>query len=234
MPSHPRARQEPQHERSSGERDGVRVVETSVARKVMRVTLVAMGVVVLSVIAALIGLRARAARLAEPPTPPADVARAPAAARVVTSAVPPGATLPVVPPQPPAAPRAASPRRIERPAAPAAGPPAQQDAPFTIGGPDDTSGIRAFPPMGSKPVKRGLIVPDDFELPPGYVRHFQSTDDGERLPAILMFSPDYEWVDAQGRRVDVPADRIVPPELAPPGLAIRMLEAPASPPDRRP
>ena len=51
--------------------------------------------------------------------------------------------------------------------------------------------------MGTKPIKRGIIVPDDFELPPGYVRHFQSTDNGERLPAILMFSPDYEWVDAR-------------------------------------
>jgi hypothetical protein len=90
--------------------------------------------------------------------------------------------------------------------------------------------------MGTKLVKRGIIVPDDFELPPGYVRHFQSTDDGERLPAILMFSPDYEWVDAQGHPLALPADRIVPPEMAPPGLPIKMLEpaAPKVPPDGRP
>ena len=40
-----------------------------------------------------------------------------------------------------------------------------------------------------------------FELPEGYVRHYQSTDDGEQLPAILMFHPDYEFVDEQGQVV---------------------------------
>jgi hypothetical protein len=90
--------------------------------------------------------------------------------------------------------------------------------------------------MGTKPIKRGIIVPDDFELPPGYVRHFQSTDDGQRLPAILMFSPDYEWVDAQGKPLALPPDRVVPPEMAPPGLPIQLLEPPApkAPPDGRP
>jgi hypothetical protein len=124
---------------------------------------------------------------------------------------------------------------VRRDPPPAAEPPAKQDAPFTIGPPEDRSGIRAFPPMGTKPVKRGIVVPDDFELPPGYVRHFQSTDDGQRLPAILMFSPDYAWEDAQGRPVAIPEDRVVPPEMAPPGLPIQMLEPPAPPdPDRRP
>ena len=87
-------------------------------------------------------------------------------------------------------------------------------------------GIRVFPPPGTKPIKRGIIVPEDFALPPGYVRHYQATDDGERLPAILMFHPDYEFVDAQGRPVSLPEDRLVPPDMAPPGLRIEMLQVP--------
>jgi hypothetical protein len=119
------------------------------------------------------------------------------------------------------------------PAAPSAEPPAKDDVPFTISNSKEPSGVQLFPPRGTKPIKRGIIVPDDFELPTGYVRHFQSTDNGERLPAILMFSPDYEWVDAAGRPLTIPADRVVPPELAPPGLPIQILEPPAQtpPPD---
>ena len=71
-------------------------------------------------------------------------------------------------------------------------------------------------------------MPDDFELPEGYVRHYQATDDGESLPAILMFHPDYEWLDENGDAIALPEDRIVPPELAPPGMPIEMLELPAS------
>ena len=91
---------------------------------------------------------------------------------------------------------------------------------------DAPTGIALFPPPGTKPIKRGIVVPDDFELPDGYVRHFQATDDGKMLPAILMFHPDYQPVDANGEPVPLPADRIVPPELAPAGLAIQMLEPP--------
>ena len=80
-------------------------------------------------------------------------------------------------------------------------------------------GIAAFGLPGSDPPKSGIIVPEEFELPEGYVRHYQSTDDGEALPAILMFHPDYEFVDAQGQVIPLPKDRIVPPEMAPPGLA---------------
>ena len=72
----------------------------------------------------------------------------------------------------------------------------------------------------------GIIVPDDFELPPGYVRHHQVTDDGTALPPILMFHPDFDWVDAQGRPIQLPADHVVPAELAPPGMPVRMLEVP--------
>ncbi|MDX2167194.1 MAG: hypothetical protein SF182_09030 [Deltaproteobacteria bacterium] len=88
------------------------------------------------------------------------------------------------------------------------------------------SGIQLFPAPGTKPLKPGIIVPPDFELPPGYVRHFQTTDDGEQLAPILMFHPDFDWVDGAGRPLTLPEDRIVPPELAPPGLTIRMLEVP--------
>jgi hypothetical protein len=87
-------------------------------------------------------------------------------------------------------------------------------------------GIAAFPPPGTDPPKSGVIVPDDFELPEGYVRHFQTTDDGEPLPPILMFHPDYEFVDEQGMPIAIPPDRVVPPELVPPGFPVRMLEVP--------
>jgi hypothetical protein len=87
-------------------------------------------------------------------------------------------------------------------------------------------GIAAFPPPGTKPIKRGILVPDDFELPPGFVRHYQATDDGEQVPAILMFHPDYQPVDERGVPIPLPANRVVPPEMAPAGLPIQMLEVP--------
>jgi hypothetical protein len=86
------------------------------------------------------------------------------------------------------------------------------------------TGIMLFPAPGTDPPKKGLIVPEDFELPPGYVRHYQTTDDGEQLPAILMFSPDKPPLDANGQPMEVPEDRIVTPELAPPGMPVHMLE----------
>ena len=95
-----------------------------------------------------------------------------------------------------------------------------------LGKPGDQAGIAAFPPPGTKPIKRGIVVPEDFELPAGYVRHHQTTDDGRQLPAVLMFHPDFELVDASGNAVPLPADRLVPPDLAPEGLAIELLDAP--------
>lgn len=87
-------------------------------------------------------------------------------------------------------------------------------------------GIYAFPKPGTKPVRGGLLVPDDYVLPPGFVRHVQTTDDGRQLPPILMFHPDFHPTDARGRPVEVPLDRIVPPELSPPDLPQRWLEPP--------
>jgi hypothetical protein len=89
-----------------------------------------------------------------------------------------------------------------------------------------TSGLGAFSPPGTRPPKVGLAVPEDFELPAGYVRHYQATDDGQRIEPILMFSPDVRWHDAAGRPIALPEDRVVPPELAPPGLALRRIVIP--------
>jgi hypothetical protein len=68
----------------------------------------------------------------------------------------------------------------------------------------EKEGIAAFPPPGTDPPKSGILVPEDYELPPGYVRHYQVTDDGKRLGAILMFSPDYEFVDQAAVRFPCP------------------------------
>ena len=87
-------------------------------------------------------------------------------------------------------------------------------------------GLGAFPPPGTSPPLQGLAVPEDFALPEGYVRHHQVTDAGEPIEPILMFSPDYQFVDAAGQPIALPENRVVPPELAPPGLPIRPVEIP--------
>ena len=87
------------------------------------------------------------------------------------------------------------------------------------------TGIGAFNPPGTSPPLAGLAVPDDFELPKGFVRHHQVTDQGEPLEPILMFSPDIEYYEAAGN-VPVPEDRIVTVELAPPGMPIREMIPP--------
>jgi hypothetical protein len=226
MASHPRG--------ASGQ--GIRVLRTSAARRIVRLTFLAMGVVVLAVVGALIALRVPGAARHDVPEPPrTNVATAAPDTRRSFVIPPPADAVAQADTSSPKEP-AQRPRAVPRPPpAPAAEPPAKDDVPFTINDSKEPSGVQLFPPMGTKPIKRGIIVPDDFELPTGYVRHFQSTDNGERLPAILMFSPDYEWVDAAGRPLTIPPDRVVPPELAPPGLPIQILEPPASkaPPDER-
>ncbi len=94
----------------------------------------------------------------------------------------------------------------------------------------DQGGIAAFNPPGTNPPLRGLAVPEDFALPEGYVRHHQVTDDGQPIEAILMFAPDYVLRDASGDPIPIPEDRVVPPELAPPGLVIRPITIPPPPP----
>ena len=88
-------------------------------------------------------------------------------------------------------------------------------------------GLGAFTPPGTRPPLIGLAVPEDFDMPAGYVRHYQVTDDGQRIEPILMFSPDVRFVEVAGQQVAVPADRVVPPEMAPPGLPIRRIAVPA-------
>ena len=118
---------------------------------------------------------------------------------------------------------ATPPPAAQQPAAPEPQPEAPMDSS------DKNAGIAAFPPPGTKPIKAGIIVPDGYQLPPGYVRHVQTTDDGEELPPILMFHPDFQPRDASGQPVPVPPDRVVPPELAPPGMPIQLLTPPPPP-----
>lgn len=87
-------------------------------------------------------------------------------------------------------------------------------------------GIAAFNPPGTSPVLRGIAVPPEFVLPPGYVRHHQVTDQGEDIEPILMFAPDVQFFDEDGRPIAIPEDRVVPPELVPPGLPIRPIDVP--------
>ncbi|MET3131117.1 hypothetical protein AAKU55_001375 [Oxalobacteraceae bacterium GrIS 1.11] len=91
------------------------------------------------------------------------------------------------------------------------------------------TGLGAFAPPGTRPPLVGLAVPDDFVLPKGYVRHHQATDDGQRIETILMFAPDFQLYDANKQPIAMPSDRVVPPELAPPGLPIRRIVVPAAP-----
>jgi len=88
------------------------------------------------------------------------------------------------------------------------------------------TGLGAFNPPGTSPPLVGLAVPEDFVLPEGYVRHHQVTDEGVAIEPILMFSPDVVLRDAQGRPIALPADRVVPPALAPPGLPLRQIRIP--------
>lgn len=89
------------------------------------------------------------------------------------------------------------------------------------------SGIGAFPPPGTKKPLEGIAVPEDFELPPGYVRHHQTTDDGQPVEPILMYSPDHEFLDAEGRPLAIPEDRVVPADRLPPGLPNRRVRIPS-------
>jgi hypothetical protein len=77
-----------------------------------------------------------------------------------------------------------------------------------------------------KPFRIGVVVPKDFELPPGYVRHYQMNEDGTALPPILMYHPDFKTMSEGGVELEIPEDRIVPPDDLPVGLKSLMLEIP--------
>jgi hypothetical protein len=219
---------EPGKTKSRIDADGVKVVEVAgVRRSAWLIALALLFVVAASVLAWRIGLRADAPGVEAEPEVAVETARAPAEAGSAPAA--PGALV---------EPRAHTVQRKPAPTAPP--PPASNEAPPAeppplpelpdgpVGGP---SGIAVFPPPGTDPPKVGILVPDDFELPEGYVRHYQATDDGELLPPILMFHPDYEFLDPNGQPIELPEDLIVPPELAPPGLEPNLLELPAPLPD---
>jgi len=89
------------------------------------------------------------------------------------------------------------------------------------------SGIGLFPPPGTDPIKVGIVVPDDYELPEGYLSHHQVMDDGRELPPILLFHPDFELLDETGHQIPLPLDHVVPPELAPPGMPVELLVVPS-------
>ncbi len=96
------------------------------------------------------------------------------------------------------------------------------------------TGLGAFNPPGTSPPLVGLAVPPDFPLPDGYVRHHQTTDDGQDIEPILMFAPDRTFYDRSGRAIELPKDRVVPPEWAPPGLPIRRVVVPPPLPPGKP
>lgn len=83
------------------------------------------------------------------------------------------------------------------------------------------TGLGAFNPPGTSPPLTGLAVPPDFQLPDGYARHHQVTDEGVPIEPILMFAPGFTLRDAQGRLIALPANRVVPPALAPAGFPVR-------------
>lgn len=83
------------------------------------------------------------------------------------------------------------------------------------------TGIGAFNPPGTSPPLAGLAVPEDFPLPNGYARHHQVTDEGVPIEPILMFVPGFTLRDPQGRLIALPANRVVPPGLAPLGFPLR-------------
>ena len=88
------------------------------------------------------------------------------------------------------------------------------------------TGLGAFNPPGTSPPLVGLAVPEDYPLPEGYVRHYQATDEGQAIEPILMYSPDYEFLDAAGQAIEIPADRVVRVAQAPAGLPIRQVRIP--------
>jgi hypothetical protein len=208
--------------RTRVDEDGVKTVETPGVRGAVWLLAAA----ILAVGAAFFGgLRFLASESAERPRQPAPAAHAreEGGQRVSRTANRPQRKLVAR-----SAPRRAAPGASAAQAGAAASRPApgSSDAAAAPAAEDEPTGIALFPPPGTDPPKSGIIVPEDFALPEGFVRHHQVTDDGKPLPPILMFHPDYEFVDENGAPLEIPADHVVPPELAPPGLPVQILEVP--------
>jgi len=217
--------------------DGVRTISTGESRRVTWIVAHAIVVPVLAIVAAIVALRAAPSGSAAVTAPPARVAvddeaaspSSDASTRVAAPA--PVAAAPVLsgvaaPPHPAATHEDVIPHRIaNRRAAPAENPEDDdrpnidaRDAIPALIADGEQGGITVFPLPGTKPIKSGIIVPDDYQLPEGYVRHYQATDDGKMLPPILMFHPDYEFANDRGEPIAVPENRVVPRDQAPRGL----------------
>jgi hypothetical protein len=204
----PRARSE---DKTSGRDDGLTIAPAPGGRKTLFL-LAGAGALAAVTLLSLFGPR-------QPDTPPAPPA-VPSAVHPAPSAPTPRVEVRAVrPPEEPPTPASDTPE-ADAPL------PAREAMPIT---PIAPSGIGLFPPPGTDPPKIGIVVPEGFELPEGYVRHYQVTDDGQALPPILMFHPDYDWVDERGVHVEASESGVVPPELAPPGMPIEMLELPETP-----
>lgn len=225
MASHPR------QPRIRVDGDGVRTLESRGSRRLSWLIAVAVGVPIGLTVLAIAVIRLSPSRAAAPPVATRGTDRdAPGTSAADAGAVPPAHAAPPGAPAfaavaaPPSSREHVVPHRIQRPTvAPQGGDDEKpnidaRDAIPALIAAGEKGGITVFPLPGTKPIKRGLVVPDDFPLPEGYVRHYQTTDDGEQLPAILMFHPDYDFVNDKGDPIKVPADRVVPAELAPPGL----------------
>jgi hypothetical protein len=180
--------------------------------------------ITLLALAVCLGCAALLVLFGRPAPAPPSAARPPAAAAApAASREARASAAPALPPSEARA-EAAEPAPAEAPVPEQAPPPEDEEAEAE---PAVPSGIGLFPPPGTDPIKVGIVVPDDYELPEGYLRHYQVTDDGQELEPILLFHPDYELLDAAGKPIPLPEDRVVPPELAPPGLPLRTLEVPA-------
>jgi len=211
--------------------DGIRVVNDGVAGRLVRILLVAAAAVAVTTAVLIVVVRRAPSAVPSSPGARPEKAAAPTAPAPATAeAHAPRAIDPQAEPVVRAVDRLRARRRAA--AAAQAGQRPEVDArdviPYLRSRGEHT-GIAAFEPPGTDPPKAGIIVPEDFPLPEGYVRHYQTDDDGNRLPPILMFHPDYEFVDESGASVPLPESRVVPPELAPSGLPIRMLDVPTPP-----
>src|SRR5262245_38019886 len=117
MASHPRA----------PSADGVRVLRTSAARRIVRLTILAMGVVVLAVAGALLALRVPAARRIDAEVAARTDAAPPAPDARRSFVIPPPAESVAQADRPSGAPPAAPRRAVPRAPAAAAEPPAKDD-----------------------------------------------------------------------------------------------------------
>jgi hypothetical protein len=209
--------------------DGVRIERGTRGRRVVGLAAVAAALVTAAALIAIVVIRMAPRERVPPGTNSEPMAlEAPAPPPVARPEAPPVARPAPAPP----ANVVASAERPVRPAPPAKRPEAVLPSvvPPLIEVGEPGTGIQVFPPPGTKPIKRGIVVPDDFVLPPGYVRHYQSSDDGRQLPPILMFHPDFQPKGENGEVLPIPSDRVVPPEMAPPGMPVKILDLPAKPP----